>query len=318
MNFLFNKEIKDWDTWNCISSSVDLFKPIIEKIFQLAKIDINLEKNSISSFHHSTNAIFHVSTYIIKIYSPEEAGIITYQDILCERAALLKLNENGVNVPKIIYSGEVTDKYKFHFIIMDFISLPEVSDEIPSQTYENKKMFVNALVNVLKQLRGINFSNDNTIIARDLFKQAEENDRLDQLSPDLKRNIMERIIQYEHDPQLHKIFVHGDLNNHNILYADGSLALIDFGECQFAPECYEIPPIIIDLFKCDKVLTHLFIHQNNITHDEFLDKLVDGISLHDFGGDYIMKICNYAQKDVNTIQNLTELKETLFQLFFST
>ena len=66
MDFLFQKEIPDWDTWGKLFQSIADFIPLIEAIQRKE----HLPEGTIENLTPGTNAVFGCGKLVYKIYAP--------------------------------------------------------------------------------------------------------------------------------------------------------------------------------------------------------------------------------------------------------
>jgi Ser/Thr protein kinase RdoA (MazF antagonist) len=85
------------------------------------------------------------------------------------------------------------------------------------------------------------------------------------------------------------IFVHGDLNEDNILIDGDRISLLDFGDACLAPAEYEYALAATELFRLDRAFLRGFFpeyYESTAARplDELADLITRGILIHDFGG----------------------------------
>ena len=104
-----------------------------------------------------------------------------------------------------------------------------------------------------------------------------------------------------------KVFVHGDLCLDNILLSPaGELYIIDFADAVLAPIIYE-HALMAFAFEFDPALIQGYF--GDYTLGRFADMCVDGLLIHDFGGDIIR---DYLE-NISGIDNLRDLRKLLIQ-----
>jgi len=112
------------------------------------------------------------------------------------------------------------------------------------------------------------------------------------------------------------VLVHGDITRDNlILSSNGKLTLIDFADCIVAPEYYELPAIIFELFLCDKELVCEFIGGGD--KEKFLERLINGVAIHLFGGFVLKDYFNRIGMPMDRVKSIDELKQLLRKQLFS-
>ncbi|MBR6790729.1 MAG: phosphotransferase [Oscillospiraceae bacterium] len=187
---------------------------------------------------------------------------------------------------------------------MEYCPGKEAGDAFPEMTPAERAVFAGKVRDLLKKM-----NHPVDIIPRDLKKQAMENERLDRLHPALAAGLRERVMDMDLSGG---VLVHGDCTGENLLVDEkGDPILIDFADCSIAPEWYELPAAVFELFRCDS--TALEILQGNESPDSFLEKLFDGLAVHDFGGDIIRTWFEREGILVDEISSVPQLKLLLGQ-----
>ena len=115
---VFTAKINNWDDWGRIFQSIPTFSPLVEYILQKE----NLPPAEIENLTPGTNAVFRVGKYVIKIFAPAESGIDQTLDLHTELFSTRRANELGVAAPKLITDGYVDDKYRFGYMITEYIN----------------------------------------------------------------------------------------------------------------------------------------------------------------------------------------------------
>lgn len=146
----------------------------------------------------------------------------------------------------------------------------------------------------------------------DLKKQDIRTERLNGLCPSLIEDLS---ICLENQDLTYKVLVHGDITRDNILLgSNGTLTLIDFADCMVAPDYYELPAIIFELFLCDKDLISVFIGDTD--KEEFLETLIKGLSIHIFCGNLLKDYFKRFDIPIDRMKCIDELKQLLRKQFF--
>src|SRR5699024_7029340 len=65
----FRKVIRNWEDWEATAGEISAFSGVVEKIFH----NEGLPAADIRKLPPSTNAVFRVGDYVIKIYAPRQA-----------------------------------------------------------------------------------------------------------------------------------------------------------------------------------------------------------------------------------------------------
>lgn len=253
--------------------------------------------------------MFKADDLVIKIFVPKESGINTEYDFLTELSVMKFAMYKGISVPKIIAHGEFCDKYLFRYIVMEYV-LAEVSiNELLSFPISQKKEFVKRLNKIIFCLHQ---PFENLPKLPNLKKQGNRTERMNGLYPTL---IKEFLICAETQDFSKMVLVHGDITRDNlILCSNGTLTLIDFADCIVAPEYYELPAIIFELFLCDKELISAYIGDDET--EKFLEMLIRGISIHLFGGFVLKDYFSRLGIPIDRVKSIAELKQLLRKQFF--
>jgi serine/threonine protein kinase len=297
MPYLFNKDICDWTTWGQVFQSIDAFEVLIRDIF--IKENISLDK--IEQCKPGTNAVFKVGNYIINIYAPEESGLNTDSDYYTEVFGMQRANLLSIPIPKLVAKGMVEDKYKFRYLIMEYIDGQTLGD-IENKLSDNEKMIIGEkLRSITDELnKACETFNDIHIINREL-----NNKRWDIFSDDFNN---ERIEYLKKLILKDEVYVHGDLNPDNVLlHENGQVYIIDFADALLAPSEYELPAIICELFCLDKAFMKGYFGEESL--EDITELCLKGLLIHDFGSNIIR--CNFG--NINEITSIKSLKDKLYQ-----
>jgi len=301
MNNIFLGEIKDWDTWGEVFQSISLFKNLIIKIFEKE----NLEISEISNVTPGTNAVFKVGNYIIKIFVPIESGYDSEKDYFFEITGMKRAMQLGINIPKLIATSEIKDKYLFRYIIMDYINGKEAKDVLKKYSIDEKINFVKQLKSNLNKM---NTSPNKDFKIIDLKEKALKNNRWNILKPHVVNQIKSLIKEYKEDE---KVYVHGDITSDNVIIDEnGKLYIIDFADGMIASKEYELPPILFDLFNFDKEMIKEFIGDNNL--NDFIEKTFYSIFIHEFGVYFVKFISEKLLKRAEDLNDISEIKVALY------
>jgi serine/threonine protein kinase len=297
MKYLFNNDICDWTLWGRIFQSIEAFEMLIKHIFKKEKIDFD----EIEQCKPGTNAVFKVGNYIIKIYAPEESGLNTDSDYYTEVFGMQRANAMNIPIPKLVAKGTVEDKYKFRYLIMEYIK-GETLGDIENRLSSKEKVIIG------QKLRGITENmnkycdtfNNIDIINRELnnkrwniFLDSFNNERIEYLKKLVLKN---------------QVYVHGDLNPDNVLiHENGQVYIIDFADALLAPSEYELPAIICELFCFDKAFMKGYFGEQKT--EDITEICLKGLLIHDFGSNIIRS--NFG--NINEIISIKVLKDRLYQ-----
>lgn len=272
---LFKAEINNWTDWSKVYQSIPAFTPLVEYILKKE----HLPTAKIESLTPGTNAVFKVGGYVIKIFAPTDSGMDQTLSLQSELFAMRRVNELGVSAPKLIADGFVEDKYRFAYMITEYINGVSFTEAVKAMTDDEKLTAGRKLRTITDKMNTpcAPFSAIDVINDKDRWR------RWDKCPKRFRAERLEFIKSYDYGE---KVFVHGDLNGDNILLSpqDG-LFIIDFGDAVLAPLVYEQALIAVELFDLDPAL--LCGYFGDFTVDELADLCFNGLLIHDFGGDVV-------------------------------
>ena len=298
---LFTADINGWTNWGNMFQSIPAFAPLVEHIYQISGLDMDAP---IENLTPGSNAVFKRADTVIKVFAPPQTGIADDYGFITERFALQHAQNVGVRVPKVLASGTVQDSYRFDYIIMEYIAGQEAGAVLHTM---DKGKFAAEMRTILQKL------NVRTELFRpvDLRKQAINNHRLRALHPQLVLQLQAHVAAQTWQTE---VFVHGDVTGDNVLINDaGEIVLIDFADCYLAPAYYELPPLIFELFTEDTMLATAYL--SKAPTPEFIEDLIAGIFLHDFGADVLHGFFMRKGLDVRTVTSVDMLRDYLHQHF---
>lgn len=306
----FKETLNGTASWGNIFTSIEAFAPLAKAIFQKEGLTV---KEEIQNLTPGTNAVFKADRLVIKIYAPRESGFHTEQDYYTELSVMKFAMEQGISVPRIIAYGELEDKYLFRYIVMDYVVANVPLETVLSFPEADKKQFVMRLSEITSRL---NQPFDHLPPQPDLRNHPYRTERMNGLHPSLIQELEIRASERNYSG---KVLVHGDITRDNVLLdSQGTLTLIDFADCMIAPEDYELPAIIFELFLGDAELVSAFLEIKGADKEEFLEELINGLSIHLFCGNILKDNLNRLGIPFTSVKNMDELKQLLrMQLFNS-
>lgn len=293
--------IKSWDLWCKHFQNIDLFKTLIEEISNLNGLDIK----PIFNTYPGTNGVFSMGSYIFKIFVPEE--IVSWSsEYWIELKRGEELKTLNISTPKIVAHGVVERDFKWYYIVYERAEGVLVKDIFNSLTTIEKRNIVDQLVEFIQKFQSVEVETDKRFhtydSSIDRYCFLDSNGK-----SDLKR--------YLNSINLEDIVaVHGDLTADNIIYNEGKITIIDFGDSREAPTFYEYSPIIFDLLDCDSEVISYFFERIGIEPNCHL--IINSILIHDFGGDIIKELLREQIDKMITFPYLLEiLKDKIESIF---
>lgn len=296
MNSLFDDNICDWASWGRVFYSIESFETLIKHIFNKE----NIFFDRIEHCKPGANAVFKVGSYVIKIYAPKESGMDTDSDYYTEIFGMERANSLDIAIPKIISKGTIEDKYKFRYLIMDYIDGQALGDIEDTLSNEQKTVIGKKMRNITDKMNTYS-QKFNSI---DIIQRGLNNKRWS-IFPN---SFNEERIEYLNELVLkNEVYVHGDLNPDNVLIGKNeNVYIIDFADALLAPSEYELPAIICELFCFDKAYMEGYFGEYNL--EDFTELCLKGLLMHDFGSNIIR--CNLG--NVNDITDIKTLKDRLY------
>lgn len=299
MSQLFLETIESWDDWGRVFQSIPAFEPLVWEICR--REGLSCEK--ISNLTPGTNAVFRVDQCVIKIFAPKESGLDASLDCATELAVCELLTKEGIPSPRLLAHGVLADRYEFSYLITDYFPGQEAGGLLPAYSPVQKKAFAASLTALLRRL---NRPVGDLLPAVDLVDRAVTNPRLKELPPALQKELTARARRVDLSAP---VLVHGDLTGENLLIDnEGRTVVIDCADACLAPACYELPPIVFELFRCDSILLRTFAKETAAEH--FAEQVLDGLCLHDFGASILREWAKREQRSLEAV-TLAHLKAFL-------
>ncbi|MCL2495601.1 MAG: aminoglycoside phosphotransferase family protein [Oscillospiraceae bacterium] len=273
---LFPHPIASWKDWSQLYQSIPSFTPLAEHILQKEGLPVA----PLEHLTPGTNAVFRVGDYVLKIFAPPESGFnLTLDDLKTELFSMQRAEKLGVHAPKLIAKGMIDDKYKFAYMIMEYIEGIEFARAVKTMTDEEKFKFGRTLRSITDTMN----TPCEAFNAIDVIHDKSRQWRWDKFPEQFRKERLAYIKAHEFGE---RVFVHGDIGGDNmILSTDGEIYVIDFADAVLAPIEYEHELIAIDVFQFDPALLHGFF--GNYTINELAELCFNGVLIHDFGGDTI-------------------------------
>lgn len=276
---LFSKKIENWADWGAVYQEIPAFLPLVQEIFARESLPPIQETAHLTP---GTNAVFRVDDFVVKIFAPMESGLNAEVDFQTERAAIHRAESLGISTPKLRGAGFVEDRYRFYYLITDYIPGKEAGQWLKIANTTEKEKFCGWLQE--------NLEHWNTPCKEDDFRQdmvgySLQNPRWERLSPAAEMHRRELLQKLTFTPE---VCVHGDLTAENLLIPENRApVMIDFADTVLAPACYELPPICFSLFDYDPALARMFWK----SPEPLAEALFSGLLIHDFGANFIEEIC---------------------------
>jgi len=272
---LFNEQINGKKDWERVFESISAFSPLVEFILNKEGLPVA----ELKSLTPGTNFVTKAGDYVVKVFAPEESGYKQEMDFETEIFATNRAFGLGVKTPEITASGLIEDKYKFDYIITEFIEGTELTDVIGDKTDAEKTIIGQSLRQMTDKMNKpcAPFNKTNPIM-------DEGNGWSWELYPE--RFKAERLEYIHSHAYSERVFVHGDLCSDNILLTQhGDLYIIDFADAILAPIEYEHALVAIELFELDAALLQGYFGEYTV--DELLELCFNGILIQGYGGEIL-------------------------------
>ena len=147
--YLFTQEIHNWKEWTLVYKSIRAFYQIIISLFQKEHLPLS----RIENVDRSTNAVFKIGNYILKIYAIKESEKETV-DRETEFYVTNFVESLGIKTASMIVSGIIKDKYTFEYIIFKYIDGIEIkyvlrdTDELKQYIFGKKIRYIADKINI--------------------------------------------------------------------------------------------------------------------------------------------------------------------------
>ena len=342
---LFKTKIGNWDDWGEIFQSISAFRLLVEEILNRE----NLPLVTIENLTPGTNAVFRVGDYVVKIFAPAESGMDQSMDLQTELFAIRQAEKIGVSTPKMVAHGFVEDKYRFAYIITEYIvgTLFETAfcrnslnlqrsanvQEGPTRVHREWNSVQGTSASVqgysVDDAKGMSEAEKFAFGCKlreitdkmnipckpfngiDVIKDKKRYFRWNQYTERFKAERLDYIHSHVYEE---KVFVHGDLCGDNILLTPkGEIFIIDFADAVLAPIAYEHGHVAVELFNFDSALLKGFFGDYRV--EELTEICFNGLLIHDFGGDIIKQYLG-EPKEFKKLENLRERLEQKIRLIY--
>ncbi|MBR0438136.1 MAG: aminoglycoside phosphotransferase family protein [Clostridia bacterium] len=295
---LFTRRINDWKDWSGIFTDTEAFYPLAEAIFMKTGIPFS----GLTGLAPGTNAVFRSGDYVIKIFAPPESGITGSNDGEREIRLMEAAGRKGISVPKIISRGTVNDLYDFNYYIMSYIEGTMLGDLYDAEKSMDKGI-IRELHDLVITLRQIGFEECDRL---DPVRAAVENERLDLLSPELRKSFIlgttERLSE-------EYVCCHGDLTGENIIVGKNGISLLDFGDAIAAPRYYEYPALFIEGLRADRDACRYMA--SLLGERDILKAITSAFCLHEFAPDLLKTLCRKTGSDISGLRSIEDVSHLL-------
>lgn len=297
-SMLFSNIVIDgWESWCAVKDDLPLFAPMLREIFARH----GLPYTDAQPMPPATNAVFRVGPYAVKICAPAEVGWpMDDTEAVAMRAALAR----GIHVPQIFARDTWRDTYDFPYIIMEYITAGDTGEALRAMDAAEKAAFGRDMAEILRRLHVP--AREVAALPDNIAEIALTTDSWDPFPASLREDVRRATEALDSNAF---VLVHSDLHAENVFIdAQKSIWLLDFGDAHIAPGWYDWPSVVFRLFSLDPIMVRAFFE--GIEPDPVLDKLVDGLLLHDFGGDMLHDFCeerNISPQSIRSREDITEV-----------
>ena len=329
---LFDKTINNDDEWGRVFQSPEAFAPLVAHIFRHKGLRLDdgdsaegckgtsLDSDDViklKSLTAGTTATFKLGEYVIKIFPPPHLDYIgTSIDV--ELFGMKLATDRGVPSPTLIAHGEISDKYLFRYIIMNYIN-GRVLSEVQKNLSDDEKYAIGQKIRkITSKLNAPLISNgaplvnaDNTqaipTCLADALQHAKNNEEWEEEG--FPASFLAERMAYLQSLSFadnEKAFCHSDLNGDNILIDDNmDLYIIDFADGVLAPPQYEESCVVGDLFHFEKPYLDGFYGVGKYRMDAIIDLYVDWLPIQAWG--HYMIGAHFEPSEVGSLAMLRRL-----------
>lgn len=343
MSDWFTHEIAGWKSWGAVFQSIPAFEGLIREMFHRE----NLPFQALQPMTPGTNAVFQSGPYVIKVYAPPEAfgtEDSTMKDMEVERFGLDFADRQNVKAPQRIASGVIEDRYTFPYLIQTF----EKGTSFHDWTFEDAKSR-RAFGRSLRTITDALNQPCQRFNPADVLFDEDRQVRWKAYTPSFQKDRLRTIRDWAEEGRFGPfVFVHGDLNEDNLLLnapdvSDGAhvfdapavpqaqkvpqapdITVLDFGDSCVAPIEYEWSLVAMELFRMDRDFLSGFFdgdrvktgsagspafHGSEKNKEEMAEALLRGILIHDFGADVLRQ--RFPGWACDKMKNVGQLREAI-------
>ena len=302
---LFNQTICGWEDWGRLYRSIPDFLPLAQEIFVREKLPPIRETAALTP---GTNVVFRADEFVVKIFAPAESGMDAQKDYQTELDAVQQAEALRIAVPKLRAAGFVDDRYRFYYLISDYVPGEEAGDWLRHADQAAQIRFCGWL---REQTVRLHQSCPIGQFRRKGAAEALGNKKWEILTPKAEAERRALLVEL---PGGEQVFVHGDLTAENLLVeTSGKAMMIDFADAVLASEEYELPPILFSLLNYSPVLAAEFWKGRT---DSLAEAAFRGILLHEYGAWILREVCERLQlPSVEELDSLDQVREALHKLY---
>lgn len=286
-----------WQEWCEVFNDFTYFENIIATIMEkhnLGEIDF------VDDVTPGTNAVFRVNDFIVKVFVPVETKIWEEDDYINELESIQHALNEGASTPNIVANGSIILNQEWRYIVFDYIDSDELGYIIHDLPKEEQDDCLDQISLFLHNYN-IRMTDNSQILRRGLISGRWK---------EYDKRLINDIESYISNMSLDFYKVHGDLTKENVLY-DGDVYIIDFADSCIAPKCYEYPPIAFDLFDYNLELTQDLFKE---PYNELIDNLLNGLLIHDFGGDILSNILIRLHLDKTELLSVNDIRDAIIDI----
>jgi len=297
---LFTERIHNWQDWGKVFQSIPAFLPLLNHILQKEKLPAAKIKN----LTPGTNAVFKAGRYVIKIFAPPELGMEVGTNFDTELFGIKRANALSIPAPKLIASGEIEDKYRFRYMIMEFLKGIPFGAIESRLAYDEKVIVGRNLRKITDKLNTPCKNFDPVDVLQNAMNNEGWADYPDYFNTERLAYLADMCIN-----ENEKVYCHGDMNPDNI-YVDEKLELsiIDFADAMYVPAGYEQALIASELFCFERpYMTGYF---GAYTVSDIVELCAVWLPVHDSGEHTLRRNIG----PVSEITSLSTMRERLYNL----